>query len=188
MKILVIMMIAAIVSELTRSFLAKAACHSPPSSNENGRNIILKYASTLKLATLAFPTTVFLMLASPLFYSGSTSLKSPLITLSLMLLIALIGAVVMLEAFFKNVILNEKGIHLVSVFSEVEIFWDDIESVTYNHWLKIFTVRAWDGTQLRVNPSLSGIQFLESILWERVEIIKFRQALHGFRMREQGLG
>ena len=188
MKILVLMLIAAIVSELTKRFLAKSALHSPPVIAENERTILLKYASTLKLASVVFPTTIIVMLASPLFYVDFVGYESPLTTLFVILFIALAGVVLILEAFFKRVILNEEGIRLVGKFGEAEIHWKDIETVTYNHWLKMFTVRAWDGRRLRINPSLSGIQFLESILWEQVETVKFQQALRGFRLREQGLG
>jgi len=188
MKILVLMIIAAIVSELTKSFLAKSALHSPPIIDDNERTVILEYASTLKLASAVFPTTIVIMLASPLLYADLVGYESPFTTLSVILFIALAGGGLMLEAFFKRIILNQEGIHLIGKFGESEISWKDIESVTYNHWLKMFTVRAWDGRRLRVNPSLSGIQFLESMLWERVETIKFQQALRGFRLREQGLG
>ena len=188
MKILVLMLIAAIVSELTKSFLAKSALHSPPIIDDSERTIILEYASTLKLASVVFPTTIIIMLASPLLYADFVGYESPFTTFSVILFIALAEVVLMLEAFFKKIILNQEGIRFVGMFSEDEISWKDIESVTYNHWLKIFTVRAWDDRRLRVNPSLSGIQFLESMLWERVETIKFQQALRGFRLREQGLG
>lgn len=188
MKILVLMIIAAIVSELTKRFLAKSALYSPLIIDDNERTVILEYASTLKLASVVFPTTIVLMLASPLFYVDIASLEFPYIAFSAILFVTLVGIVLMLEAFFKRVILNEEGIRLIGKFGEVEIFWKDIETVTYNRWLKIFTIHAWDGRQLKVNPSLSGIQFLESMLWERVETIRFRQALRGFRLREQGLG
>jgi hypothetical protein len=59
---------------------------------------------------------------------------------------------VILEAFFKQVCLDEQGIYFTGIFGNVAILWENIESVTYNHWLKVFAVRARDGEQLRINP------------------------------------
>jgi len=187
MKILVLMLIAAIVSILTKHFLARAARHSPVVGGEAGCTVILKYASTLKLAAVVFPATVFMLLAASLLEADPAHLESPLIAFSIILFIALVSAVVVLEAFYKEIILNQQGIQLIGKFGEVEIFWEEIESVTYHHGFKMFTVHAWDGRKLQVNPSLSGVENFESILQERLEPIRFRQALRGFRLRAQGL-
>lgn len=179
MKILVLLLIAAIVSELTMSFLARAARHFPLNPG-GGREIVLRYADTLKLAAIVFPTAVFLMLAVPLFKTGLAGIESSVLTLALILSITLIGIAVALEAFFKRVLLDEEGVQLLGVFGNGAIPWKEIESVTYNRWLKMFTIHSWDGARLRINPSLSGIGFFEALLWERVDEARFRQARQGF--------
>ena len=181
MATFLLLLLAILTSQLVSWFLFRAARNAADFPREREGKVTMQYAPAIRMAALVLPMTALLLLVYLVSDPGhpfDSGVRTFLLWSMPVLLTA--AAAITAEAHVRRIYLDDQGLCSCSVFGERCVSWDDIDSVTFNRWLKLIVVHSKDGEKLAVNPSLSGLAVFELMLFERVERHRFRSAIPAF--------
>ncbi len=181
--------VAGVISTLVSGWLLRTAERAPRALIPgNHRLAILQYGAVVRWSCLGLAGILAALTAvvlTPALYpliGAEEALPMPLRFASLVLLLAALA--LLAEARTRRVILTSDAIASLGAFSRSALRWDEVVAVRFNPYLRMLVFHSRDGRRLTVNPSLSGLAFLETLTLTKLPAARcapaFR-ALHQYR-------
>lgn len=178
MEVLYPFIIAILVSQIISLTLRNSAARHLIKVNPEARIGVMEYSPTIKVATFLIPGAVLAlmlyMLVQPGFAEGTERVWLIGLTVAALLLACLLG----LESIEKKVRLDDQGLLWTGIFHTKICLWDEIHEVRFCRWRQMLVIETNHGMTININPSLSGQNLLEALLWENVSEHKFRTAIY----------
>ena len=186
MATLLLLLAAILTSQLVSWFLFRAARGNRDFPDAGPRTLVMHYCGSIRLAVVLLPGAVMGLL---LMLLDDPLLLAPAARQALMWLLPLVAlgaGILAVEAWTRQVLLDDDGIRSRSLFGERRLGWREVDEVSWDRWLKMVVVRGRDGRRIRVNPSLSGLGMFELLLRERLDHRRIARAMPGFDALRRG--
>lgn len=179
MTTFLLLLAAILTGQLVSWFLFLAARSNSQFPDKGPRRVVMHYCTSIKLAAVVLPGMVIVLLLLLLDRPELVSDGAGRVLMWMMPLLALLAGAIAIEAWTRQILLDDEGIHSHSWFGSHELRWDEVTQVRYDRWLKMIIVEGGQ-RRLLINPSLSGLAVFELLLFERVEKSRFEAAIPAF--------
>ena len=186
MATLLLLLAAILTSQLVSWFLFRAARGNRDFPDAGPRTLVMHYCGSIRLAAVLLPGAVMGLL---LMLLDDPAVLGPAARQALMWLLPLVAlgaGALAVEAWTRQILLDDNGIRSRNLFGERRLDWREIDEVAWDRWLKMVIVRGKDGRRIRVNPSLSGLGMFELLLLEQLGHERITKAMAGFDTLRRG--
>ncbi|HGG60540.1 MAG TPA: PH domain-containing protein [Gammaproteobacteria bacterium] len=143
------------------------------------RQAILRYGDRVLAVSIALLLAVgvlllvIMMAPEQVGSAGATEVLQPLVGA---LLVA--SGLLILEARHRRIFVSDAAIVSSGLLGSTTLTWSEIDVIRFNPFTRMLVIRARDGRRLTVNPSLSGMDFLEYLARENLGAGQYARAFH----------
>ncbi len=176
LNLMVLVVIGVVANALSWWLLADAVDESR-SGMVLERMAVMRYGKRITVVaaalTLALAALLVVVVAAPPAISAN---GAPLVAI---LLAA--SSLLLLEAWRRRVIVSDRAVVSSGPFGSRALTWSEVRAIHFNPFVRMLVIHARDGRCLRVNPSLSGMDFLEFLASEKLSAGQCARAFHALR-------
>ena len=165
----------AIISNIFIWRLQQVAVNNPVTITAKPRLAVLSYAPALRTSCWFLMLGLMLLAAATLHRYGDNLQE---VRLFYSCVVVLLGSSILLliEVKTRRVMLTDEAIASFGRLGRKAVRWSDVESIQFNRYLRMITIHSIGGKCLRVNPSLSGMEFLEFMASEKLDSASYLPA------------
>jgi hypothetical protein len=164
-----------IISTIVISVLQREAVNNPVSITASPRLAVMVYAPALRWSCWFLMFGLMALGAATLLRYGE-NLQA--VRLFYSFVVVLLGGSVLLliEVRTRKIMLTDEAIASFGRLSKKAVKWSEVDSIQFNRWLRMLVIHTNTGNRLRVNPSLSGMEFLEFMASEKLTVDRYSAA------------
>lgn len=156
-----------IISTLLIRVLHQTAVNNPVTITKSPRLVVMSYAATLRWSCWLLMLGLMALCAATLQRYADSMEEVRLFYSCVVVLLA--GSVLLLiEVRTRKVMLTDEAIASFGRLSKKAVQWSEIESIRFNRWSRMLVVHTATGNRLFINPSLSGMEFLQFMASEKL--------------------
>ncbi len=164
-----------IISTIVISVLQRAAVNNPVTIIASPHLAVMVYAPALRWSCWFLMFGLMGLCAATLLRYGENLQEVRLFYSSVVVLLG--GSILLLiEVRTRKIILTDEAIASFGRLSKKAVNWSEVDSIQFNRWMKMLVIHTRTGNRLRVNPSLSGMEFLEFMASEKLSVDRYSAA------------
>lgn len=172
-----ILLAVGIISMIVISTLQRAVVNNPVTITASPRLAVMVYAPVLRWSCWFLMFGLMGLGVATLVRYGENLQE---VRLFYSLVVVLLGGSILLliEVRTRKVMLTDEAIASFGRLSKKAVKWSEVDSIQFNRWLRMIVIHTNTGNRLSVNPSLSGMEFLEFMASEKLSIDRYSAAFH----------